>query len=101
MRITLLLVTSVLPGLAASLVSGYWVLIDWSELAKAHDRLDQVAQAPDRTMEAIAIAQQAETRHRLNCFAEGIGVLLGGIWMSIGIHGICTQGTCTQPKRTN
>jgi hypothetical protein len=96
MRVTLLLLSTVLPGLAATLVSGYWLLIDWSALAKAHDRLDQIALAPDRTIEAIAIAQQAETRHRLNCFAEGVGVLLGGIWMSIGIHGICTQ-----PQRPN
>ena len=94
MRFTLLLFTTVLPGLATTIVSGYFVLIDWAALSRAHARVEQVAQSPDRTMEAIAIAQQAETRHRINCFAEGVGVLLGGIWMSIGIHGICIQ-----PKR--
>ncbi|NJN32798.1 MAG: hypothetical protein HC824_22090, partial [Synechococcales cyanobacterium RM1_1_8] len=69
-------------------------------LAKAHDRLDQVAQASGSDDGGDRDRQQAETRHRLNCFAEGIGVLLGGIWMSIGIHGICTQGICTQGTRT-
>ena len=91
MRFTLLLLTTVLPGFAAAVVSGYFLLVDWAALSQAHDRLDQVAQAPDRTIETIAIAQQAETRHRINCFAGGVGVLLGGIWMSIGIHGICAQ----------
>lgn len=91
MRFTLLVLTTVLPGLAATVVSGYFLLVDWAALSQAHARVEQVAQSPDRTIEAIAIAQQAETRHRINCFAEGVGVLLGGIWMSIGIHGICTQ----------
>ncbi len=91
MRFTLLLLTTVLPGLAAIVVSGYFVMVDWVALSQAHARVEQVAQSPDRTIEAISIAQQAETRHRINCFAEGVGVLLGGIWTSIGIHGICTQ----------
>ncbi len=90
MRLSLLLITAVLPGLAAMLVSGYWVLIDWTALDQAHDRLDQLAQAPNRPLEDLLIAQSSENRHRINCFAEGVGVLLGGIWMSLGIHGICT-----------
>ncbi len=95
MRFSLLLLTTVLPGLAATVVSGYWVLVDWAALSVAHGQFEQIAQAPDRTLEDIAIAQAIENRHRINCLAEGVGVLLGGIWMSIGIHGICTL-----PKNT-
>ncbi|NJM56761.1 MAG: hypothetical protein HC857_04025 [Synechococcales cyanobacterium RU_4_20] len=98
MRFNLLLLSAVLPGAAAALVSGYWVLVDWRALAQAHDRLEQVALSSERTLEDIALAQAAENRHRLNCFAEGIGVLLGGIWMSIGIHGICTLPLRTQGR---
>jgi len=46
--------------------------------------------APDSTLRDLAIAEAAENRHRINCFAEGIGVLLGGVILSIGVHGICT-----------
>jgi hypothetical protein len=45
-------------------------------------------------MRELSIAGAAEERHRINCFAEGVGVLLGGAITAIGIHGICTQ-----PKR--
>jgi hypothetical protein len=42
------------------------------------------------TMPQLFIAQAAENRHRINCFAEGIGVLFGMEIAAIGIHGICT-----------
>jgi hypothetical protein len=41
-------------------------------------------------MSELFVAQAAENRHRINCFAEGLGVLLGMGIAAIGIHGICT-----------
>ncbi|MEG4573255.1 hypothetical protein QUA56_11250 [Microcoleus sp. N3A4] len=37
----------------------------------------------------ILIAKTAQEIHRINCFAKGVGLLLGGIIGSIGIPGIC------------
>ncbi|HEY9697952.1 MAG TPA: hypothetical protein V6D10_11860 [Trichocoleus sp.] len=36
------------------------------------------------------IAGLAENRHRINCFAKGIGVLLSSAALAIGIHELCT-----------
>ena len=90
MRFFLLLLTPLLPGLAAAVISGYFLLVDWAALRHAHQHFEQISQSSQRTHEALLISQAAEQRHRLNCFAEGVGVLLGAIGMSIGIHGICT-----------
>ncbi|MEG3959594.1 hypothetical protein [Microcoleus sp. herbarium2] len=35
------------------------------------------------------MARTAQEIYRINCFAEGVGLLLGGIIVSSGIHGVC------------
>jgi len=40
-------------------------------------------------LSALFIAEAWENIHRINCFAEGVGVLLGGILAAIGLHGLC------------
>ncbi len=52
-----------------------------------------VAKSPSSTIRELSIAEAAENRHRINCFAESVGVLLGGVITAIGIHGICTQSS--------
>lgn len=84
-----LLLTSVLPGLAAVGISGYYVLPEWVMLERSHQNFQTLA-AKGQGLRELTIAQAAETRHRINCFAEGVGVLLGGIIFSIGVHGLCT-----------
>ncbi|MCU0550208.1 MAG: hypothetical protein MUC48_12735 [Leptolyngbya sp. Prado105] len=37
----------------------------------------------------LSVAQSAEVRHRINCFAEGLGVLLEGVIVAIGVRGLC------------
>jgi hypothetical protein len=40
-----------------------------------------------------------KTLNRINCFAEGIGVLLGGILVAIGLHGLCLlPGSIRKPR---
>ena len=90
MRILVLLVLVVLPGFAAGSYSAYYTLIDWAALGVAHQRYVEVAKLPNATLKDLAIAEAAENRHRLNCFAEGVGVLLGGVIMAVGVHGLCT-----------
>ena len=91
MRFLLLLSTTVISGLATTIISGYFLLIEWATLTQAHQNFKRVSQQYHPQIEAISIAEAAENRHRINCFAEGVGVLLGGIWFSIGIHGLCTM----------
>jgi hypothetical protein len=89
LKVLVLLLTSVLPGLGAVGISGYYVLPEWAMLERSHQNFQTLA-AQGQGLRELTIAQAAETRHRINCFAEGVGVLLGGIIFSIGVHGICT-----------
>lgn len=86
----ILLLFVVLPGLGASAVSAYYLFPDWTALDKSHRNYQRIAQSPTSRERDLLIAQAAENRHRMNCFAEGIGVLIGGVIMAIGIHGLCT-----------
>jgi hypothetical protein len=88
-KVLVLLLASVLPGLGAVGISGYYVLPEWAMLERSHQNFQTLA-AQGQGLRELTIAQAAETRHRINCFAEGVGVLLGGIIFSIGVHGICT-----------
>lgn len=86
----ILLLFVVLPGLGASAVSAYYLFPDWTALDNSHRNYQRIAQSPASRERDLSIAQAAENRHRINCFAEGMGVLLGGVIMAIGIHGLCT-----------
>jgi hypothetical protein len=85
---TLSLAIVVLLGLAAALVSGYYLCLDWAALRAADARFEQLAQQ-NAGLSALFIAEARENVHRINCFAEGVGVLLGGILAAIGLHGLC------------
>lgn len=78
----------VLPGLAATGVSGFYVLQDWASLNRAYARWEHLVRSggSDR---ALAVAANYENAFRINCFADGVGVLLGAILVAIGIHGLC------------
>ncbi|HEY9651460.1 MAG TPA: hypothetical protein V6C95_12405 [Coleofasciculaceae cyanobacterium] len=95
-RQAILLVLVVLPGFAAATVSTYYLFPEWIALENSHRNFQKVAQSPTSDERDLMIAQAAENRHRINCFAEGVGVLLGGVMAAIGIHGMCTL-----PKRNS
>jgi hypothetical protein len=87
-----------LLGVAAALVSGYYLCLDWAALRAADARFEQLAQQ-HASLNALFITQARENVHRLNCFAEGVGVLLGGILAAIGLHGLCLlQMPAGQPR---
>ncbi len=88
-RVLVLLTFTIAPGLGAVLISGFFLFPDWAALDKSHQNYAKLA-AANASLRDLTIAESAEMRHRLNCFAEGIGVLLGGVIVAIGIHGICT-----------
>jgi hypothetical protein len=87
MRSPILLLTTLLPGFGFSLISTFYLFPEWIALDKAHRNFQQVA-ASNPTIQQLIVAQSAENRHRINCFAEGMGVLLGGVIGAIGIHGL-------------
>lgn len=89
LRVLALLSLVVLPGAAFMGISGFYLMPEWATLTASHQNYQALA-ASGAAERELTIAQAAETRHRINCFAEGVGVLLGGIIFAIGIHGICT-----------
>ena len=88
MRVLSLLVCAVLPGLLGVAVSGYYCLQDWAALnrAFAHWQLLINTRGSDR---ALAVADSYQIAFRINCFADGVGVLLSAILCSIGVLGLC------------
>lgn len=89
-RVLALLILIVFPGAALTGISTYYLFPEWVVLDKSHQNYQRLAQVTTSSVRDLDLAQAAENRHRLNCFAEGIGVLLGGVVVAIGIHGICT-----------
>ena len=90
LRQVILLLFVVLPGLGTSAVSAYYLFPEWTVLEAAYQRYRQVIESPSSTQKDLLIAQTAQDIHRINCFAEGVGLLLGEVILSIGIHGMCT-----------
>lgn len=89
MRQAVLLLFIVLPGLAAVGVCGYFLFSDWTALSAAFSRFERVA-AGNGDLRSVFIAQSLQQAYRINCFADGVGVLLGAILAAVGVHGLCT-----------
>lgn len=90
---SLLLLAVVLPGIAATSLSTYYLIPEWAVLEASYKNYRMVAKSRSSTIRELSIAEAAENRHRINCFAESVGVLLGGVITAIGIHGIYTQSS--------
>ncbi|MFS8119170.1 MAG: hypothetical protein ACMG55_11860 [Microcoleus sp.] len=88
-RIFILLFIVVMPGFLASAVCAYYLIPEWAALTASYQNYRRVSESSSATEIQISIARTAQEVHRINCFAEGVGLLLGGIIVSIGIHGIC------------
>jgi hypothetical protein len=92
-RVVLLLLGAIAPGIGAIALSSYYLFPEWTALDKSHRNYQELAVSGAGIRE-LSIAQSAEMRHRVNCFAEGVGVLFGGVMVAIGVHGLATL-----PKR--
>jgi hypothetical protein len=82
-----LLLLVVLPGLLAVVVSGYFLSLDWAALRAAFRVLEHALRRGD--LRAIAAADAMDRVYRTNCFADGVGVLLGALLFAVGVHGLC------------
>ena len=87
MRIFMLVGVTLL-GVVVVLVSGYYLLLDWAALRAAYAWFELLA-SRSADLNALFVAEAGQNIHRLNCFAEGMGMLLGAILAAIGLHGLC------------
>ena len=86
-RVLLLFIVTI-SGLSAVLVSGYYLLQDWHALNVAYARFEELTMSA-ADLRSVFIAEAQQNAFRINCFAEGVGVLLGAILAAIGLHGLC------------
>ncbi|MBD0344563.1 MAG: hypothetical protein ICV63_06960 [Coleofasciculus sp. Co-bin14] len=89
-RQVVLLLFIVLPGLGVSALCAYYLLPEWAALDASYKNYRQVIESPSSSLKDVLVAKTAQEIHRINCFAEGVGFLFGGVILSIGIHGMCT-----------
>jgi hypothetical protein len=94
----LLWISVILPGLAATAVSAYYLFPEWTALDASYRNFEKISQSPNPKLEDLYIAQAAENRHRINCFAEGVGALMGLTISAIGIHGLCVLKSGDRPN---
>ena len=87
LRLSVLWLVTLL-GISAFAVSGYYVLQDWAALNMYYARFENLTMS-DASMRSLFIAEAHQNVFRINCFADGVGVLLGAIVAAIGIHGLC------------
>jgi hypothetical protein len=90
MRRAALFLLVVLPGLAAIFVCGYYLFSDWAALNAAFARFERMA-TTGADLRALTVAQTMDQVFRINCFADGVGVMLGAILAAIGVHGLCVM----------
>lgn len=71
-------------GMAACGASAYYVFADWHALNVFYARFESLVRsnAPERS---LFIASTEQAAFRLNCFADGVGVLLGAILAALGL----------------
>lgn len=72
-----------LPGITVTSLIVYY-LLEWVVLEVSFMSYNQVVNQFSRIRELL-VAQAAENRHRINCFAKGVGVLLGSKIFAIGM----------------
>jgi len=84
-------------GVTASLVSGYYVFQDWAALNMYYARFEDLTMSAS-DMRSLFIAEANQNAFRINCFADGVGVLLGAIIAAIGVHGLCLLRSVHSPE---
>ena len=80
------LITTTLLGLLVVAVCAYYLAHDWAALQSAQASFERVSSS-GADLRALFLADARQSIHRTNCFAEGVGLLLGAILAAIGLHG--------------
>lgn len=87
----ILLTAIVVLGVLVVVVCAYHLAQDWAALQTAQASFERLS-AGGADLRALFVADARQTIHRTNCFAEGVGLLLGAILAAIGVHGLCLRG---------
>ncbi len=90
MRKLLLLLLTVVPGVAGVIIFGYFSLKDWDSLQIAYREYARVI-ADSSDLSVLFVAEAQQNIHRINLFADGTWTLLSAILSAIGVHGFCTK----------
>lgn len=90
MRQAALIVLLVLPGWAVAAISAHYLLQDWHALSAAFRHFDTAARS-GAELRDLFIAAEMDRIYRTNCFADGLGALLGLVLAGIGVHGMCAS----------
>lgn len=90
-RIALLVIVLMLPGLIVLGVSTHFALLDWRQLQDAYAHYRTVV-ASGADLRAVFIANAAQETHRLNLFADGVWALQGALLAGVGLVGLCLLG---------
>ena len=85
-RLALACVT--LLGVLAVVVCAYYLVGDWRILDSAYPEFQRVA-AGRPGLQDLFLAYARQDVHRMNCFADGVGLLLGALIAAVGVHGLC------------
>lgn len=88
MRAISLCLFIVLPGVAAVLVCGYFLSLDWPALQAAYSRFE-IEAGSGGDLRSLHAASASDLIYRINCLGDGLGVMLGAVLAAIGIHGLC------------
>lgn len=91
-RLAVLCLTTIAPGLFFAGCSTYYLLQDWAALDRSFQQFSTLSKFQP-TVQQLLIAKAAEDRHRINCFAEGMGVLGGWGIAAVGIHALCISNS--------
>ena len=88
MRQLLLLLLTVVPGVAGLAIFGHFAWKDWANLQIAYREYARVI-ANSSDISVLFVAEAQQNIHRINLFADGVWTLLSDILAAIGIHGLC------------
>jgi len=75
-----------ISGLLAVVICSFYLFYDWKALGMAFARFEKLAMS-SADLRSIFIAESYQNIYRINCFADGIGILSGSILTAIGLHG--------------
>jgi hypothetical protein len=90
LRLLILLITLVIPGLSVVGVSLYWFNLDYDALGKVEINIEKLVKDGNVTERQLEYNYHRAFIHRINVFADGTWGLIGGVITGLGIHGMAT-----------